>query len=202
VWLAAGPPGPENAPHGVLLRVRDAVSQLARVCFDVRDTDHKAIPIMLGWDPTVVPLVLDVARRFVPSGGHLVFVTVTDSQAQHDARILALADWSRGLLVKSAIDSERRNAMKTAGFSGAVFIGGGQDVQEDSRAIGTSAGPLFAVGSTGGVAASLLHVPGTTYCGGGAIPYEVMRDTRSYVTLMRKIRESVTGAQATPQATP
>jgi hypothetical protein len=99
--LSAGPPPQVEsaARQRAYLLVRDAISQLARACFEVKG-DHKTpFPIILAWEPTIAHIVLSAARHIGPGRDPLVTVYITKLQYAQDRRHLKLADWTRGALI-------------------------------------------------------------------------------------------------------
>jgi hypothetical protein len=198
VWLSAGPPPDtkERPARRSCMLVRDAVAQLARACFEPDEGHDEPFPIVLGWEPTIAPIVLDAARRLGGAGtGPLVAVYISADRIPRESTNLSLADWTRGALVTTPATSKnpqaRAEVMTGSGYRGVVFIGGGDDVSHDADAIGTTSRRMFAIASTGGAAEKLLGRRHSPYDGGGTIAHEVLREPGSYIALMRAIREAV-----------
>jgi len=198
VWVSAGTTragaskdhdAPSRPASDLLLR--DALGQLARVFFE-RDLP---LPIVVGWDSTITPLLLDVASRFGGGQGPLVSVFVTDSDLKVLFHPMSAADWRRGELVRvpgfqPRIDA--RQAMVGCDIRAAIFLGGGKsDVLDDAQVPLGKQTFRFAVGSTGGAAHMLLASHGSDYAGGNRHLAAELKQAGSYLLLFRDIAKAL-----------
>jgi hypothetical protein len=192
LWLAASPfvTGKDPSARRRLLLVRDAVGQLCRAVFELDSPRCDAI--FVHWDPTITPIVLDVASAFGKGHGPLVQVHIAAHQQANDQEIIDLLDWPRAELVlvtPQATFDARRTAMmqRRSAIRAAVVVGGDDEVENDAAFLAARYVPTFAVASTGGAAEKLFARDRTRYSGGGAFDEEALAGQGSYIVLMREI---------------
>jgi hypothetical protein len=174
--------------------LRDALGELARVFFD----RPEPVPIMTRWVPSTTPGLLEGAARF--GGGSdepLVSVFVAPRTLDHDA-IARVADWSRGRIIEVQQGTSVRTSMSDVAFRCAIVLGGDVEVREDADhlqrhlalqqsglATHLSVLKVFAVASTGGVAAERYQADPHAY-GASESDLELVEPT-SYTVLMKRI---------------
>jgi hypothetical protein len=189
VWISAGSTasgaveGHHTGAPTMDVSVRAAISHLARVLFD-RET---SIPIVLRWEPDITPQLLDAASRFGAGTATLVWVFVPSFGFTDVRELLSFADWSRGRVVqvKGRGVDVARSALAHRELRGAVFLGGGSEVDLDAQALPPMV-KRFAMGGTGGKAEELLK-QGDFYAGGSATLLGLLRSPGSFISLAEEI---------------
>jgi len=189
VWVCAGPiPLGESSSRPALL-LRDALAQLGRVSFDRREP----VPVITAWQPTMTPQLLEGAARFGGGTEPLVWVFMTDADRQTD-KIVQLSDWRRGKILGGSSAPDLRMYMLHVGCRCAIILGGGLEQEDEADALldhhskgGPSAFPLFAVASTGGIAADRLRQHKDAF--GGSVSGLELEQPTSYLVLMQRILE-------------
>jgi hypothetical protein len=187
VWVCAGPiPFGESSSRPALL-LRDALAQLGRVLFDRREP----VPVITTWQPSMTPQLLEGAARFGGGTEPLVWVFMTDADKRTD-QIVQLADWRRGKILGGASASDLYMDMLHVGCRCAIILGGGREQQDEVAALlnqhsrgGPLSFPLFAVASTGGIAADELRQHKDDF--GGSVPDLELEHPTSYLVLMQRI---------------
>jgi len=192
VWISAGSTVAPNAvpAHTPGLRsdllLRDALVQFATVLVQMQSM------MISPWDPTITPLLLDIAARLQEDGGSVVIVVMADTARATVAAQLSVADWRRGKLVVLpdpppglAPAEHVRAAIAGLPPKAAIYFGGGREVSDDVALADALGLKRFAIRSTGGAAGALP--PGLDYAGGDPRLLHELAKAGSYLGLAKQV---------------
>lgn len=203
--LSASVPVPGRDPRYLPARrteIRTAVVQLARFAF-ARD-----VQLVFGGHPAISPIVLGTTRTVEPSSEPRVFVFQSDyfrDVIPDDTE--KLADWTHGRLLwtrsagprqaphgpsrpvarEQSLGIMREAMLGVPGLVGAVFIGGMEGVEDESRLWRRQHPdlPRYALPSTGGAARCLFTTEPRAF--GGTLADPSVLDTRVFPRALAEI---------------